>query len=62
MSRNEIKMVINKILEQSPDVVLNEVLDYLNSIKNKSEDTITKAGNLRTILSEDKELLKRLAK
>jgi len=62
MSRNEIKMVINKILEQSPDVVLNEVLDYLNSIKNKSEDTIAKAGNLRTILSEDKELLKRLAK
>lgn len=62
MGRNELKMAINEILEQTPDSVLNEVLDYLNSIRNKSEKTITLVSNLRTILNEDKELLERLAK
>ena len=62
MKRQELKTAINEILENTPDSVLNEVLDYLNSVKNKPEQTITISHNLRTILTEDKELLERLAK
>ena len=62
MSRQELKTAINEILENTPDSVLNEVLDYLNSVKNKPEQTVTISHNLRTILTEDKELLERLAK
>jgi len=62
MSRQEIKSAINQILEKTPDSVLNEVLDYLNSVKNQSEQTVVMSQNLRTILAEDKELLGRLAK
>ena len=62
MSRQELKTAINEILENTPDSVLNEVLDYLNSVKNKPEQTVTMSHNLRTILTEDKELLERLAK
>lgn len=62
MSRQEIQSAINQILENTPDSVLNEVLDYLNAVKNQSEQTVVMSQNLRTILAEDKELLGRLAK
>jgi hypothetical protein len=62
MSRQELKMAINEILEETPDVVLNEVLDYLNTVKDKTEQTIISSQNINNILREDKELLERLAK
>ncbi len=62
MSRQELKTAINEILEKTPDSVLNEVLNYLKSVKNKPEKTVVMSHNLRTILAEDKELLDRLAK
>jgi hypothetical protein len=62
MSRQELKVAINEILEETPDVVLNEVLDYLNTVKDKTEQTIISSQNINNILREDKELLERLAK
>lgn len=62
MSRGEIKTAINELLDSTSEDVLNEVLKYLESVKNKSARTVTLSQNLRTILAEDKELLERLAK
>ena len=61
MSREEVKTAISQLLENTPEQVLNEVLEYLKSVENKPSDSIFLAQNLRTILTEDKELLERLA-
>ena len=61
MSREEVKAAISQLLENTPEKVLNEVLGYLKSVENKPSDSIFLAQNLRTILTEDKELLERLA-
>ena len=61
MERERIKDEINDLLKDSPDVVLVEVLDYLNTIKNKDAGSIGLSQNLRKILSQDKELLEKLA-
>lgn len=61
MSREEVKTAINELLESTSDQALNEVLEFLKSVEDKSVQTISLANNLRTILNEDKELLERLA-
>ncbi len=45
MSRQEIQSAINQILENTPDSVLNEVLDYLNAVKKQSEQTVVMSQN-----------------
>ena len=62
MSRDEIKTAITQLLDHSSEEVLNEILEYLKSTEDKSARTISLSTNLRTILSEDKELLERLAR
>ncbi len=61
MSREEVKTAINQLLDNSSEQVLQEVFDYLKSVDNESEHSVTLTHNLRTILTEDKELLERLA-
>lgn len=62
MSREEVKSAINELLNNSSERVLQEVFDYLKSLESKHEDSVMLSHNLRTILTEDKELLERLAK
>ena len=62
MSRDEIKTAINEILNHSNDEVLGEVLEYLKTVEGKSTRSVSLSQNFRTILTEDKELLERLAK
>ena len=62
MSREEVKSAINELLNNSSERVLQEVFDYLKSLEGKHEDSVRLSHNLRTILTEDKELLERLAK
>lgn len=62
MSREEVKTAINQLLEDTPAEALQEVLDYLKSVQGKPAQSLSLSHNLRTILSEDKELLERLAK
>lgn len=61
MTSIEIKTEIQKVLDQVPESVLQEVLDFLKGLQNKSVDQIKLADNLRKILSEDRELLEKLA-
>lgn len=62
MTSKEIKSEIQKTLDNIPENVLQIILDYLREIQDKSADKVKLGKNLRDILSEDKELLERLAK
>jgi len=62
MTTKEIRSEIQKTLENIPENVLQDILDYLKLIQGKSADKIELSKNLRDILTEDKELLERLAK
>jgi len=61
MSREEVKTAINQLLDNTPEQVLQELYTYLKSVQGKSEQSVSLSQNLRTILTEDKELLERLA-
>jgi mRNA-degrading endonuclease RelE of RelBE toxin-antitoxin system len=61
MTSIEIKTEIQKVLDQVPENVLGDVLDFLKELQSKSPDQIKLANNLRKILSEDRELLEKLA-
>ena len=62
MTTKEIKSEIQKTLDNITENVLQDILDYLKVIQSKSTDKIKLSKNLREILTEDKELLERLAK
>ncbi|POY35748.1 hypothetical protein C3K47_13390 [Solitalea longa] len=62
MTKTQIKIEIQKVLDSVPEEVLQDVLSFLQELQSKSADKIKLASNLRQILSEDKELLDRLAK
>ena len=62
MTVKEIKSEIQRTLDNIPENVLQDILDYLKSIQGKSADKVKLSKNLRDILTEDKELLDRLAK
>ncbi len=62
MTAKEIKFEIQRTLDNIPENVLQDILDYLKSIQGKSADKVKLGKNLRDILTEDKELLDRLAK
>ncbi|MBV8389045.1 MAG: hypothetical protein JO080_04520 [Mucilaginibacter sp.] len=61
MTSIEIKTEIQKVLDQVPESVLQNVLDFLKELQTKSSDNIKFANNLRRIISEDRELLEKLA-
>jgi len=62
MTTKEIKTEIQKVIDAVPENLLNDILNYLRSIQDKSADTIQLSQHLRKIISEDKELLEKLAK
>jgi hypothetical protein len=62
MTTKDIKSEIQKSLDKVPESVLQDILDYLKRIENQPLEKVNLAKNLRDILTEDKELLERLAK
>lgn len=62
MTINEIKSEIQKSLDNVPESVLQDILDFLKQAKNQPADRLNLMRDLRDILAEDKELLERLAK
>jgi hypothetical protein len=62
MTAKEIKSEIQKSIDKVPESVLQDILDFLKSVENKSHEQLNLAKNLKNILAEDKELLDRLAK
>jgi hypothetical protein len=61
MTSIEIKTEIQKVIDQVPDEMLEDVLNFLRDLQRKSTDQIKLASNLRKIISEDRELLEKLA-
>jgi site-specific recombinase len=62
MSTKEIKTEIQKSLNNVPDSVLQDILDFLKQAEKQPADRLNLTKNLRDILTEDKELLDRLAR
>lgn len=61
MTKTQIQSEIQKVLDSVPENVLQDVLDFLKELQDQPADKVRLANNLRQILSEDKELLERLA-
>ena len=62
MTTKDIKSERQKSLDKVPERVLQDVLNFLKQIENQSIDKVNLTMNLKDILTEDKELLERLAK
>lgn len=62
MTKTEIKIEIQKVLDNVPENLLHDILGLLKDFQNESTERIQITHSLRQILSEDKELLDRLAK
>jgi mRNA-degrading endonuclease RelE of RelBE toxin-antitoxin system len=61
MTSVQIKNEIQKVLDQVPETVLQDILDFVKELQTQSPEQIKLTNNLRKILSEDKGLLQRLA-
>ncbi len=61
MATKEIKDKFNDAIDNIPDDVLLDVLEYLKSLTNTSKDKIHLSQNLKKIIDEDRNLLERLA-
>ncbi len=61
MSKEEIKYEISKVLVHFADKALGELLSFLKELDTKNGVKINRASPLNKILSEDKELLAKLA-
>jgi hypothetical protein len=61
MTTKQLKQEVVKALDQMPDEVLAELLEYMQSLQGKDESSIRRARHLRRILVEDSDLLKALA-
>jgi hypothetical protein len=62
MTTKEIKSEIQKSLDNVPESVLHDILNFLKQAENQTPERLNLVKNLRDILTEDKELLERLAK
>jgi hypothetical protein len=58
----EITQEITQIVNALPKDVLGEVLQYLRQVEKVSQEKMQLSSNLKVILTEDRELLERLAK
>jgi hypothetical protein len=61
MSKKEIKQEIEKVLDRFSDEALAELLAFLKELDSGKNHTIKLSSSLSKILSEDKELLTKLA-
>ena len=61
MTTKQIKSRIKIALDNIPENLLEDILAYLEEIQDKSADSVVMSQRLRKILSEDKELLEKLA-
>ena len=62
MSKDEINQEINKVLDHLSDKTLQDILAFLKNVESTQTLSITDRASLDKILSEDKELLEKLAK
>jgi hypothetical protein len=61
MTKTQLQAEINKVLDNVPEDVLQDVLDFLKELQDQPAHKVKLTNNLRQILLEDKELLEKLA-
>jgi hypothetical protein len=61
MTTADLKFEIKKAIDEVPESVLVDILDYLKQVKASPKEKIDLSRHLGLIIREDKELLKRLA-
>jgi hypothetical protein len=61
MTKTQLFSEIQKVLDNVPEAILQDVLDFLKALQDQPADKVKLANNLRQILSEDRELLEKLA-
>ena len=61
MSKKEMKQEIEKVLDRFSDEALGELFAFLKELDSAKNGTINLSSSLSKILSEDKELLTKLA-
>jgi hypothetical protein len=62
MAPKELKDKINKVIDNMPDDILEDVFNYLKAMTSKSRSDIMLSQNMGKIIEEDKNLLEKLAK
>lgn len=62
MNTEQIKSEIRKSIEDLPEGVLLELLEYLRQLNSAKSDEIELSRHLSRILKEDRNLIRRLAK
>jgi hypothetical protein len=61
MTKTQIQSEIQKALNSLPESVLMDILTFLKELQGQPEEKMRLTSNLRKILSEDKDLLEKLA-
>ncbi len=61
MTTVDLKIEIKKAIEEVPESVLVDILEYLKQVKASPKEKIDLSRHLGLIIREDRELLKRLA-
>lgn len=61
MTAIEIKREINKVLDQVPEKLLVDILDLIKEVQLDNSSNSTLTSNFKKILSEDSDLLHKLA-
>jgi transposase-like protein len=61
MSKDEIKYEINRVLDKFSSNALEELLSFLKQLEERKNSATLNSDLLQRILSEDKELLEKLA-
>jgi hypothetical protein len=62
MSRDELKEEISRVLADVPEDMLEDILDYLKLLVSNPKEKFSMTAKLRQIITEDEELLQKLAK
>jgi len=62
MTTQELKSEIQRLLDNVPENILQDLLDYLREAQKYTKDQAELSNYLRKIIHEDKELLEKLAK
>ncbi len=52
---------MHRVIDHIPESVLQQALDLLKELQERSDEDVKFDNNLKIILAEDKELLRRLA-
>ncbi len=61
MTTTQLKKEIGKVLDRVPEKLLQDILDLLKEVESEKTTNSRLASNLKNILSEDSELLNKLA-